>query len=101
MGMDQMTEYKLPPAFYWDHTYRDLPEEGRSVLVKETRTYVIVALDDLALDDLYGDAEHYADAGIARDMGMPGLAASARATIKALRKQGYEPKPQPWDSLTR
>lgn len=93
-----MKEYRIPPKFYWDHTYRDLPEQGISVLVKETRQYVIVRLDDLALADLYGDADFYSDPGIARDMGQPGLAASARATAKALREQGYQP---PRVDLTR
>ncbi len=83
-----MKEYRIPCKFYWDHTYRDLPEFGESVLVRETRQYVIVRMDEDALRDLYSDARYYSDAST--DHGMRGLAASARATVKAIDAQRKE-----------
>jgi hypothetical protein len=81
------SEYRLPPRFWWDHHYRDLPEKGVSRLVRETKSYVIVEMDDDALADLRSDAGCYTDAATAREMGMPGLAASARATLRAIAEQ--------------
>lgn len=77
-----MKEVKIPAKFYWDHTYRDLPETGRSELVKQTKSYVVVRLDEDAERDLLTDAAYYADGST--NAGMPGLASSARATLKAL-----------------
>jgi hypothetical protein len=79
--------YHLPPRFYWDHTERDLPEEGVSRRISDTKTSVTVELDQAAYDDLLSDARHYSK-GIAYDMGEPGLASSARATVRALERQG-------------
>ncbi len=80
--------YRLPPKFYFDHIYRDLPEEGISSVVSRSKTQVFVEMDAAAYDDLRGDADYYSDSDIAKEMGMPGLAASARSTVKALDKQG-------------
>ena len=87
--MEITKTYTIPAKFYWDHTYRDLPEFGHSELLREIgKNRVEVSLDEHAYRDLRSDAAYYSDAGIARDMGMPGLAASARATVKALDEQG-------------
>lgn len=83
-----MKTYQLPPTFYHDHRSRDLPEEGTSTVVRETKTAVFVEMDGAAYRDLLSDAEYYSDPGIARDMGMPGLAASARATVRRLTAEG-------------
>jgi hypothetical protein len=79
--------YRLPPKFHEDHRCRDLPEEGHSAVIRETKTAVFVEMDEAAFRDLYSDADYYTDAATAAQMGMPGLAASARATLKALRAQ--------------
>lgn len=79
--------YHLPPVFYEDHRSRDLPEEGVSIQTGRRGQRAVVEMDDAAFRDLYGDASHYSDRQIAADMGLPGLAASARATLRALRKQ--------------
>lgn len=80
--------YRLPPRFYEDHTARDLPEDGISAKVSENARFVYVEMDAAAYDDLLSDAEHYADEGIAAEMGLPTLAASARRTVAALNRQG-------------
>ncbi len=80
----------LPPRFVYDHWSRDLPEEGTSTKVSETKRTVTVEMDWPAAVDLYSDAKHYSDAGIAQDMGLRGLAASARATVAAMRRQAPE-----------
>jgi hypothetical protein len=77
----------VPPAFYSDHRSRDLPEEGGSLEVGRRGRSLIVEMDEAAFRDLYSDALYYSDSGIAADMGLPGLAASARATVRALRRQ--------------
>ncbi len=85
-----MNSYLIPPAFYEDHRSRDLPEEGTSLEVGKKGSRVEVRMDEAAFADLYSDARFYTDPGIAADMGMPGLASSARATLKALRTQNPE-----------
>jgi hypothetical protein len=80
--------YHVPPRFFWDHTARDLPEQGVSRVVKDTKTSVAVELDTDAYADLLSDAEYYSDTVVAYQMGEPGLASSARATVRALVKQG-------------
>jgi hypothetical protein len=76
--------YRLPPAFYWDHVARDLPA-GR--VVRESKRHVFVELDEAERAELLSDARYYADPAIAADMGLFGLASSARATVRALRAQ--------------
>lgn len=81
-----MKTYRLPPAFYWDHTYRDLPA-GR--VVRETKAHVYVELDGETWDELRSDAIHYAYAMVSAGFdGGFGLASSARATLKVLDKIG-------------
>lgn len=77
--------YRLPPAFYFDHVYRDLPA---GELEHETRRNVFVSLDANEYAELLSDARHYAySMGTAGFDGV-GLIASARATVKALETQG-------------
>ena len=93
-----MKTYVLPPAFYADHTFRALPEEGVSRLVNETKRKVTVEMDAPAYADLLSDSYHYgwnmAVAGY-EDIGMIG---SAKATHKALVAAGPPAEPLPADS---
>lgn len=85
-----LREYRVPAIFYDDHRSRDLPESGVSELVRHAGARAVVRMDDDAFRDLYGDAIHYSDRMIAEEMGLPSLTASARATVKSLRKQNPE-----------
>jgi len=82
-----MKTYKIPPRFYLDHIARDCGESGK--IVRSTKQYLIVQLDDLALDDLLGDARFYSSEDMrgAFDPSLTGLIASARATVRALKNQ--------------
>lgn len=77
--------YTLPATFYFDHADRDLPA---GEVVKVTKRGVIVNLDHEAYQDLLSDANYYVEVG--PDMGREyfGLVSSARATVRALLKQG-------------
>lgn len=68
----------VPTAFYDDHKSRDRGETGQRVTARK------VELDSVAYDDLLSDARYYSNSYIARDMGQPGLSASARATVQKL-----------------
>jgi hypothetical protein len=83
-------EYLLPPVFYADHRARDLPETGTSEHLGDRGRRAVVRMDEAAYRDLYTDADYYTDTATAEQMGLPGLAASARATLRALRKQNPE-----------
>jgi len=76
---------QLPPRFYWDHVYRDLPA---GVVVSETKRYVRVELTRDEYDDLLSDAKHYAYSMGVGGFDDRGLIASARATVKALDPGG-------------
>jgi hypothetical protein len=78
----------VPPTFYDDHVARDLPA---GVEVKRTSRGVVVDLTPDELAELRSDAVHYSNA--VRDMGSDfiGLQSSARATVRALDKQGATP----------
>jgi hypothetical protein len=77
-------EVKLPPKFYHDHVQRDLP--GGTV-VKENSRHVWVELNRDDAEELLSDAEHYANPVNGYTSDYPGLAASARATAKKLRRK--------------
>jgi hypothetical protein len=81
--MSERNVYRLPPAFWRDHHARDLPEEGYSRLVRETKAAVYVELDAAALADLRSDAAYYSDAAMF-ERELSGLCASARATVRAI-----------------
>lgn len=85
-----MKTYTLPLTFYDDHRSRDLPEDGVSKRIDTKGNRVVVEMDESAFRDIYSDALYYGDSGIAHDMGLPGLASSARATTRALRAQNPE-----------
>jgi hypothetical protein len=93
-------EYKLPRVFYFDHVSRDLPEQGATRVVSETKRDVTVSMDAAAYDDLLSDAEHYATPD---QFGAEffGLVSSARATARRLREQGRPPvEPEPIRYMT-
>jgi len=84
-----MHRLKLPPTF-WDDYYtgRGLPPEPcECKVVKATRTYVIVELDDEALADLKDDAGYYCDPNGPDAPYLGGIKTSARATLKAIIRQ--------------
>ena len=76
---------KVPPRFYWDHVYRDLP--GGTV-VSETKRYVRVDLSQDEFEELLSDALHYAYHMAPAGFEEWGLIQSARATVKALDPAG-------------
>lgn len=73
--------FDIPPAFYWDHVYRDLPG---GIVIKETKRYVRVQLTDEERSEILSDARHYASPSMGYAADYPGLVSSARATIKRL-----------------
>ncbi len=80
--------YRLPPYFYGDHCDRGLPS-GR--IVRTTKTSVFVELDASECAEMLASADYYVDqtaAMLDSDPAQIGLISSARATAKALRKQG-------------
>jgi hypothetical protein len=79
---DATVTLRIPVRFYADHRARDCGETGCVVI--DGRQYVTVTLDSLAYEDLLTDAVYYSNPDVARDMGIPGLAASARATVRRL-----------------
>ena len=78
-------QYKIPPRFYFDHLSRECGKSGK--IVRSTKNYLIVELDDIALNDLLSDASYYSESGDISDPSIRGLITSARATIKALNKE--------------
>lgn len=78
----------LPPAFYDDHVSRGL---NAGLARKRTQRYVRVELDAAAWAELLSDARHYADGDMGYAAELPGLVASARATVKRLQDA-----PTPW-----
>lgn len=77
-----MKTYRIPPKFYFDHRARACGETGK--VIKATKTYLIVELDQLAYEDLLSDALYYVEIADTLSPAMPSLINSARATIKAL-----------------
>ena len=80
-----MKTYKIPPKFYLDHRARGCGDSGK--VLKATKTYLIVELDQLAYDDLLSDALYYVEIADTLSPAMPSLIASARAIIKQLTKE--------------
>lgn len=85
-----MKIYALPPLFYDDHRARDFPEDQAALsrIERQTKRQVFVALDDVGYDELMADARYYAEEMGAAGFDGVGLISSARATVKALVKQG-------------
>ena len=82
--MNTTHTYKIPPRFYLDHVARDCGKSGK--VVRNTKNYLIVELDSVALDDLLTDALYYVECADTFDPPIPGLISSARATINAIQK---------------
>lgn len=79
-----MITVKLPPIFYWDHVYRDLPG---GTIVRETKTYVMVTLNTEEASEILSDANYYSD-GDQFDSDMRSIVNSAQATVRALERAG-------------
>ena len=84
-----MTILKLPPRFWDDHYQRCAENPGERREIKVTKRYALVELDAEALEDLVSDAVYYGGK-YAPDAftWLNGIKASARATVRALEKQG-------------
>lgn len=78
--------YRLPPRFVEDMVDRELLPE--SVIVRQTKSYAIVDLDEAQLSEVRKDAEFYVSEAsyFVDDPYVRGLVASARATLRALAK---------------
>lgn len=91
--MSDRFELRLPPRFFEDHMSRDCEDAAqiatadRTVELRETSKAVIVEMSHAGIAELWSDADYYAS-----EMGgnYPGLASSARATLRAIRDQ-YAP----------
>lgn len=78
---------RLPPAFYDDHVSRYLPAGTE---VRRTKRYVEVEASDEDAAEIYSDASYYADPSGGPDWAEGvGIRASALATVKAMKAQGY------------
>jgi hypothetical protein len=91
--MSARVELLVPTVFWDDHITRDceigagIAEVDRSIELKATGRGTTVSMTHTAIAELWSDADYYAS-----EMGRnyPGLASSARATLRAIRRQ-YEP----------
>lgn len=72
---------KIPAMFYLDRVDRVLPSPAE---IKTTKRNVWIDLNDQRTPELLSDAEHRVKAGSYPNM-PPGLVASARATVKAIK----------------
>ena len=88
-------EVRLPPKFIEDHTSRGL---GGGVEVKSMKNASVRRLTAADIVEIYSDADYYSDAETAAEMGLRGLAGSARATMKALKKALGVPEGAPFPS---
>lgn len=87
-----MHRIELPARFYDDHNSRmsdrdpEEPAFSDRVLQRKGRIVVVEACD-AALDEIQGDAEHYASmrAGVELERKDAGLILSARATVKRIK----------------
>lgn len=85
-----MPTIRLPRLFFDDHLSRGCPTPETT---RETARFVWVDGDDLALGDLYNDAEYYENAGSEGwDDGLGYLGAAARRLLVVLRKAGWDSK---------
>lgn len=88
--MSDRVELLVPTAFWDDHVTRDceigagIPEADRSVELKATGRGTTVSMTHAGIAELWSDADYYASE-MGRDY--PGLASSARATLRAIRRQ--------------
>ena len=78
-----MKTINLPPKFFFDHQERDLPTPAA---IKVSQRAVKIDANDPDLPELLSDARYYAEEMEADDSFMRGLIASAKATVKAIKK---------------
>lgn len=76
-----MSGVRLPRRFYDDHAWRGLPTPPA---LRVTERHVWIDPEHPYVSELLSDARHHAEEAMYFDPPMPGLASSARATIKAL-----------------
>lgn len=78
---------KVPRLFFEDHEARDLP---RGYIIRRMARQVLVDLDQVAYDDLLGDAQYYAEpdpSWTARyDAHLLAISRSARRTVAVLEQ---------------
>jgi len=93
-GDDEFVTLSLPPVFWDDHVSRCLVTSSGTrdeyTVKSGKRTTVRISKADAL--ELLSDAEHYADPGMAAELGwgMQFLVSSARATVAAINKQWPE-----------
>jgi len=83
-------ELIVPGMFWWDHEDRECVKHPHNAEQLKRAVRVHLHPDDAA--DLASDAVYYLD--MARE-GYAGLASSARATIRAMHRQGWCPEDLP------
>lgn len=79
-------ELVVPGLFWWDHEDRECVKHPHNA--EQLKRAVRVHLHREDADDLASDAVYYLDM---RHEGHHALASSARATIRAMHRQGYVP----------
>jgi len=79
--MAKQVPVKIPAMFYLDRVDRVLPSPAE---IRSTKRNVWIDLNDRRTAELLADAEHRVEAGSYPEM-PPGLVASARATVKAIK----------------
>ena len=86
-----MTLIKIPHRFLNDHEERDLPTPE---IVKATTKHYWIKLDDPHIDELYSDANYYAEPYIEAKPGhyLWGVVLSARATKIAIMRARIKAK---------
>jgi hypothetical protein len=102
--MSSRVELLVPTTFYDDHILRDceigagIAEADRTIELKETGKGTTVSMTHEAIYELWSDADYYAS-----EMGgnYPGLASSARATLRAIRRQYPQAADWPLDPRIR
>lgn len=72
---------RIPRRFYEDHQFRELPTPPP---VKETKRHVWIDPAHPDVPELLSDARFHASEAMYMDPPRPGLASSARATVRAL-----------------
>ncbi len=86
--------YRVPRRFWDDHELRIDDESLEPEVINETTRHVYLAMTPAQLADLISDAHYYAgECGaemVGQDRGMLGIVSSARATLKALERQGVD-----------
>ena len=79
-------QIKVPTRFYQDHCDRSNDiKKLISAIIKSSGNYVVVDLSNNQINELWSDAEYYAEGVDYPEL--QGVMKSARATIKALKKQ--------------